>query len=153
MEELVFQSGYLGLFLVSFFAATLLPLGSELFVAAMISHGYNPFIVFTAASAGNTLGAAANYAVGKYGADFILSRCISIDASRLSVFKEKVRKFGAPVLFFSWVPVIGDPLTLAAGALNLNFYIFTFWVLTGKALRYAVIILTAEHSQALAFLN
>ena len=43
MEDLVFQFGYLGLFVVSFLAATLLPLGSEVFVVAMILGSYDPW--------------------------------------------------------------------------------------------------------------
>jgi len=54
------------------------------------------------------------------------------------------KKWGSPALFFAWVPIVGDPLTVVAGALNLNLYLFTFWVVLGKAFRYALVILTTE---------
>jgi membrane protein YqaA with SNARE-associated domain len=58
---MVIQYGYLGLFLVSFLAATCMPLGSEIFVVAMTLSGKHPWIIFMAATPGNTLGAITNY--------------------------------------------------------------------------------------------
>lgn len=145
IEDLVFQYGYFGLFVVSFLAATLIPLGSEIFAAAMVLSGCNPWIIFATATTGNTLGAAVNYSVGKYGANFILSRYITVDSEKRQNIERMYQKWGAPVLFFAWVPVVGDPLTVVAGGFNLNLYIFTFWVITGKAFRYALVIMTAEN--------
>lgn len=144
IEDLVFQSGYMGLFIVSFLAATLIPLGSEIFVVAMTLSGYNPWIIFATATTGNSLGAATNYCVGKYGANFIFSRYVKVNSEKRQNIERMYQKWGSPVLFFSWVPVVGDPLTMVAGGFNLNFYIFTFWVILGKAFRYTLVIMTAE---------
>jgi len=144
IEDLVFQSGYLGLFLISFLAATVLPLGSEIFVVTMILSGYNPLAVFVTATAGNSLGGITNYYVGKYGTDFILSKYIKVDPKKREKMERVYQKWGSPILFFSWVPVVGDPLTIVAGGFNLSLSIFTFWVVLGKAFRYALIIFTAE---------
>lgn len=143
-EDLFFQSGYLGLFIVSFLAATLVPLGSEIFVVTMTLSGYNPSIIFATATTGNTLGAITNYYVGKYGTNFIFSRYIKVDSEKRKNVERMFQKWGSPILFFAWAPVVGDPLTFVAGGFNLNLYIFTFWVFLGKAFRYALIILTAE---------
>ena len=144
MEDLVYQFGYLGLFGVSFLAATLLPLGSEVFVVAMSLGGYDPLMVFVTATTGNTLGAVSNFYVGKYGTRFILSRYVKVDSGKKLNLEQKFQRWGAPVLFFAWVPVVGDPLTVVAGGLNLNLYVFIFWVALGKAFRYALLVLTAE---------
>lgn len=144
IEDLVFQSGYPGLFIVSLLAATILPLGSEIFVVTMTLLGYDPFFVFMTATSGNTLGAVINYYVGKYGTDFILSRFIKVDHEKRENLERKFQKWGAPVLLFAWAPVVGDPLTVVAGGLNLNLLVFTFWVALGKAFRYALIILTSQ---------
>lgn len=143
IDNLVLQSGYIGLFIVSFLAATLVPLGSEVFVVAMTLFGYNPVIVFATATTGNTLGAVTNYYVGKYGTDFVLSRYIRVDPQRRRNIERKYRQWGSPVLFLAWVPVVGDPLTVVAGGLHLNLHVFLFWVILGKAFRYALIIWTA----------
>lgn len=143
LEDLIFQFGYVGLFVVSFLAATLIPLGSEIFVVTMTLSGYNPLLVFFSATVGNSLGAVTNYYVGKYGTDFILSRYIKVDAKKKQNIDKLYQKWGSPILFFSWLPVVGDPLTIVAGGFNLKLSIFTLWVVLGKAFRYALIIMTA----------
>ena len=50
------------------------------------------------------------------------------------------QRYGQPVLLFSWVPVIGDPLTLAAGLLRMPWLPFLVYVTIGKAARYAVLV-------------
>jgi membrane protein YqaA with SNARE-associated domain len=52
------------------------------------------------------------------------------------------KKFGVWSLLFAWLPVIGDPLTLVAGALRVNWLTFVVLVTLGKAGRYAFIALT-----------
>jgi len=144
MEDVLYQAGYPGLFIVSFLAATLLPLGSEFFVITMILSGYNPLLTFVTATVGNSLGSITNYYVGRYGANKVCSRYINIDAQKKQKVERIYKKWGSPALFFAWVPIVGDPLTVVAGALNLNLYLFTFWVVLGKAFRYALVILTTE---------
>lgn len=144
MEDLVFQSGYFGLFMVSFFAATLVPLGSEVFVALMAVSGYDPWVIFAVATTGNTLGSITNYYVGKLGATFLLSRYIKVDFEKRQKAEKMYRKWGAPILSLAWIPVVGDPLTVVAGIFDLDVWIFIFWVGIGKSLRYLVVIMTAE---------
>ena len=133
-------AGYVGLFVVSFVAATLVPLGSELFVSAMVVGGYNSWGVLTVATAGNTLGSLANYYVGQWGSNFILSHWIRIEPATLQRAHRLYERWGAPALFFAWAPLIGDALTLVSGILRLPLLTFTFWVISGKLLRYLVVI-------------
>ncbi len=144
IEDFVILSGYPGLFIISFLAATLIPLGSEIFVVSMTLSGCNPWIILAAATTGNTLGSITNYFVGKRGAEFMLSRYIKVDSQKRENVERIIRKWGSPILLFAWTPVVGDPLTVVAGGLNLNLYVFTFWVILGKGLRYVLVILTAK---------
>jgi membrane protein YqaA with SNARE-associated domain len=144
IEDFVILSGYPGLFVISFLAATLIPLGSEIFVVSMTLSGCNPWMIFAAATTGNTLGSITNYYVGKRGAEFMLSRYIKVDSQKRENVERIYRKWGSPILLFAWIPVVGDPLTVVAGGLNLNLYVFTFWVILGKAFRYVLVILTAK---------
>ncbi len=144
IETLVYQSGYLGLFFVSFVAATLVPLSSEMFVITMVITGYEPVLVLSVATFGNTLGALANYFVGKYGSDFIFSRYIELDPGVRVEIERKYQKWGSPILVLAWAPIIGDPLTVVAGGFRVNLYVFSFWVTLGKALRYGLLIVTAR---------
>ena len=143
IENLVFQSGYPGLFIISVLSATLLPLGSEIFVVTMTLSGYNPLLLFLTATIGNTLGAYTNYYVGKYGTDFVFSKYISVNSEKRLRLEQKFQKWGSPILFFAWTPIIGDPLTVVAGVVNIKLSLFSFWVILGKAFRYALIIYTA----------
>ncbi len=140
MESLVLDFGYPGLFLMGFLAATLLPLGSEAAVVFAVVSGFNPVFILVAATAGNFLGALANFGVGKWGRRFLFSKFIRLKPHQLDRAEATLGKWGAPILFFAWVPVIGDPITVAAGMLNVNLFAFSFWVFTGKALRYLFVL-------------
>ena len=140
VEYLISNFGYMGLFLISFLAATLLPLGSEAAVVLMAVSDSAPLKLLIIATAGNSLGGIVNYLVGKWGALFIFSRYIQVDRSALERLERVYGRWGAPILFFAWLPIVGDPLTVAAGALRVNIYVFTFWVVLGKAFRYLILI-------------
>jgi membrane protein YqaA with SNARE-associated domain len=137
-------SSYGGLFFISFLAATLLPLSSEVAVATMFLSQFNPVMILVAATAGNFSGALLNYGVGVWGDRFILSRYIDLPPQTKAAAKYRLEKYGAPFLFLAWLPVIGDPITVVAGVLRINLVWFTLWVATGKALRYAVVMGGAE---------
>ena len=140
MITFLFSLGYLGLFIISFLAASLIPLSSELFVLGLPALGYNIWWVILVATVGNYCGALLNYFVGKKGTDFMLGRYLTIKPETLAKAERFYERWGPMALFFSWVPFIGDPLTAVAGALNMRLSTFTFWVLLGKGLRYLVLL-------------
>ena len=132
--------GYLGLFVVSFLAATLLPLGSEAAVALLPALGYEPVAVLAVATAGNTLGALLNYAVGRAGARLVATRWLRREPEGLARAGRLYARWGAPLLLLSWLPAVGDPLTAVAGAAGTPLPAFLFWVALGKLVRYAVVL-------------
>lgn len=140
---LIVNFGYFGLFLISFSAATLLPLGSEAAVAFMAAADFDPQKLLLVATTGNSLGALVNYLVGKWGAAFVFTRYIRVDPVVLERLEKVYGRWGAPVLFFAWLPFVGDPLTVAAGVLRVNVYLFMFWVILGKMFRYYLLIAAA----------
>jgi membrane protein YqaA with SNARE-associated domain len=140
MISFLFSLGYLGLFIVSFLAASLIPLSSELFVLGLPALGYNVGGVLLVATLGNYSGALLNYYIGKKGSDFIMGRTLQIKPETWAKTERFYKKWGPVTLFFSWVPIVGDPLTAVAGALNLNLGVFTFWVLLGKGIRYLALL-------------
>ena len=130
--------GPFGLFLWSFGAATLLPFSSEAALAAALAAGMDPSIALTAASTGNVLAILFNYGLG-----FLLYEAThkKLEASKTGR-KALVwgHKHGYWALAFSWLPVIGDPITLVAGVMRLN--LVWFLVIAGslRVLRYWVIV-------------
>jgi membrane protein YqaA with SNARE-associated domain len=110
------------LFFSAFLAATILPFSSELaFVAALksdmpLSHA------MLAASSGNILAIIFNYTLGY----FLYAK------TKRKLFASKIgkrafiwgHKYGYIALFASWLPIVGDPLTIVAGLVRLKFVWF-----------------------------
>jgi membrane protein YqaA with SNARE-associated domain len=146
MSVLLLDNGYLALFLVSFSASTLLPLGSEWLLVALILKGFDPAVSVTVATAGNYLGACTTYWIGVYGGPFLIGRVLRIDETAESRARRFYARYGAWSLFFSWLPVIGDPLCLVAGLLGAGFCRFSLLVFAGKLARYASVALVLHAS-------
>ena len=136
VHDWINQPGYTTLFLLSFLASTLLPLGSEWLLILMLAKGYPLVATVLTATAGNTLGAFTTYLVGVYGGRWLIERVIRVSAEQQEQAHEYYRRYGTFSLFFSWLPVIGDPLCLVGGMMRVNFWLFTLLVASGKLLRY-----------------
>jgi membrane protein YqaA with SNARE-associated domain len=138
---LVFTSlGLFGLFLASFLAATILPFSSELILAFFLTKGIDPRFCFMLALAGNFLGGSTNFWIGKLGNPIWLKR---VGVTEETIYKRQhwIEKRGAFIAFFSWVPIIGDPLVVALGFFNSSIIKTHLWMFFGKALRYLIIVL------------
>ena len=134
---------YLTLFVVSFLAATLLPLGSEALLVYDISQNHALFLLWLFATLGNTLGSMFNYWLGLKGEAYLESKG-HLSVSKMDKAREMFSKHGGWSLLLSWVPIIGDPFTFVAGVLRYDFKCFSLIVLIAKGLRYAVVIFLAS---------
>lgn len=132
-------TGYFALFALSFTAATLLPIGSEWLLAALLLKGGDPFLLVATATLGNLLGAVTTWLVGRYGGDFLIRRCLRIDAETQRKAEERYARYGIWSLLLSWVPIIGDPLCLIAGIFRVRLSLFIPLVGFGKLGRYLLL--------------
>ena len=131
---------YLSLFIISFLAATILPLSSELTLAGIIStSNYDNLFLLIVASLGNILGSVVNWALGFYSRNLTTKKWFPFKEIQIEKSSKWFNKFGKWSLLFSWVPIIGDPLTLAAGLLRVKFIQFLILVSIGKVSRYVAI--------------
>lgn len=137
MEYFINEHGLLFLFCLSFLAATLVPLGSEWLLGVLIINGYSASTVVWVATAGNYLGACTTYVVGRWGSDMLFYRILRIGASDTDRAKKLYRRWGIWSLLLAWLPIIGDPLCLAAGIFKTGLIPFSALVITGKFFRYA----------------
>jgi len=126
-----------GLFLMAFLAASLLPFGSEWLLVLLISRGGDPLLLWSLATAGNILGSCLNYLLGMWAAQWVHKHR---PATGWDTAHNWYTKYGVWSLLFSWLPVIGDPLTLVAGLMRANPVVFFILVAIGKAGRYALVI-------------
>jgi len=134
-------AGLGGLFLAAFIASTLFPASSEAVLGGLVASGaYNPWGLIAVASAGNILGASVNWALGRWAAE---SRWVQGNR-HLARAGSWFRHYGPWSLLLSWLPVIGDPLTLAAGLARLGFPKFLLPVAAGKVGRYVAVFYLAE---------
>ncbi|MEK9968803.1 MAG: YqaA family protein [Ferrovibrio sp.] len=134
-----------GLFLWSFLAATLVPLSSEAALAAAHAMAIAPAgYLFAAALAGNVGGAGVNWVLGLWCLRFQHRRWFPVTPAQLQTAQARFQRWGGWVLLFSWIPVVGDPLTFAAGALRYPLARFLIVVTVGKAARYAAILWITE---------
>ncbi|MDT8383639.1 MAG: YqaA family protein [Gammaproteobacteria bacterium] len=133
------ELGYLGLFLASFLAATILPLSSEVVLSVLLVNELNPVLLVAVATLGNVLGAFTNYAIGFWGSRAFVQRVLKIPEEDFIKAEARFRKYGVMSLFFAWVPLIGDALTVVAGVLRINFFWFFVLVASGKLIRYIVV--------------
>jgi membrane protein YqaA with SNARE-associated domain len=131
---------YGGLFLQALLAATILPASSEVALAALLLEGWgDPYVLLAVATVGNTAGSAINWAIGRFLLRFRDRRWFPLNATRYEKTRAWFERFGVWSLLFAWVPVVGDPLTLVAGALRVGFGRFLALVAIGKAARYAAV--------------
>jgi len=133
-------SAYGAVFLAGFVAATLFPASSEAVLVGFLVGGVGePWLLVAAATAGNTLGGVFNWFCGWLLAAGEGSRWFPVPAGKLDRARRWFERFGQPSLLFSWLPVVGDALTVAAGVLGVPLGRFVVLVGTGKGLRYAAV--------------
>ena len=139
-------SAYGLLFLTAFLSATLLPGSSEALLLGFLAGGKGePVLLITFASLGNVAGALVNWAMGRFLLHYRDKRWFPLKDATDSRAQAWFARYGVWSLLLSWVPVIGDPLTLVAGIMQVSFLRFVLFVAVGKVLRYVLIVWAWQH--------
>lgn len=125
--------GLVGLFVSSFLAATVLPFSSEAVFLVLLGLHFDPLACLLVATLGNSLGGWTNLLLGRYSRSFFERRGKTVKG------EAQVRKYGAWIAWLSWVPVIGDPLLIAAGFYRTPFALTSLFMVLGKLVRYAAL--------------
>ena len=132
---------YLSLFLSSFLAATLLPAQSEAVLALQLASNKNElWYLILIATLGNVSGALVNWYLGKFFTQYKEKKWFPIKGNKLEKGEKYYRKYGRFSLLLSWVPIIGDPITLVAGILKEPLWSFLILVTIAKGLRYIFVV-------------
>ena len=117
-----------GLFIAAFAAATLIPLPSEAALFAYLkAYPERTVLAVAVATIGNTAGGMTSYLLGR------------VIPPRKIKHLDLVKRYGAPVTFFGWVPILGDALTVAAGWLRVNWLAALGFMAVGRLARYIVV--------------
>ena len=136
---------YLQLLIISFLAATILPFSSEVVLTTMyLSNSFETYFLLIFTSIGNILGSVTNWYLGKKITIFQNRKWFPVSIEQLERSRKYFQKYGLWSLLLSWVPIIGDPLTLLAGVLKVRFSIFLLLVSISKISRYIFILYLAS---------
>jgi membrane protein YqaA with SNARE-associated domain len=128
---------YLGLFTASFLSATVFPFQSEVVLFGMLlAEHYQWLLLVAVASAGNTLGSIVNWFLGRFLAHFEGRRWFPVTREKMARAENWYHRYGRWTLLLSWVPIIGDPLTIIAGVLREPLPIFILLIVAAKTARY-----------------
>ncbi len=133
------EYGYIGLFIASFLAATILPFGSEFVFVTLIAMGLDPWTCTIVASAGNWLGGMTNYYLGRLGKLEWIEKYLKIPKEKIDKIQQFLEGKGASMAFFSFLPVVGDIIAVALGFMRANVYVVNISMLLGKFARYVAI--------------
>jgi len=128
------------MFIIAFLSATILPMGSEAVLIYYLQEHYDILILFLAATIGNSVGSLTNYFIGYKGEEYLESKGY-LNSNQIDKYKTLFTRYGFYTLLLSWVPIIGDPLTIIAGAMRYNIFKFITLIILAKGSRYAIIIL------------
>ncbi len=136
--EFLQELGYLGVFLGAFLAATVVPFSSEIIVTGILMTGASPMLVFIYATLGNWLGGVTSYTLGYLGKWKWIERWFRIKRESLERQRQRIDKFGAYLALLSWLPIVGDIFAIGLGFYKLNAFKCIFFMLIGKAARFAI---------------
>ncbi len=132
---------YFQLFIISFLAATILPLSSELVLSTMLlTDSFDKYLLLVVASFGNILGSSVNWYLGKKILIFKDKKWFPANERQIAKGEIYFKKYGIWSLLLAWVPIIGDPLTVVAGILRVKFFTFLLLISISKIFRYIFLI-------------
>ena len=127
------------LFFSAFISSTLLPGGSEVLLAVLNANSaHDQWLLLAVATLGNTLGGMTSWGLGRLIAYRYPGEKLKDPRTQHAILR--LQRWGGPVLWLSWLPIIGDPLCVAAGWLKINPLWSAFYIAGGKAARYAFVL-------------
>ncbi|MFL3022624.1 MAG: YqaA family protein [Cytophagales bacterium] len=137
MENLA-EWGYIGLFIASFLAATIIPFSSELVLSILIANNYDLTTSLIVASIGNWMGGLSSYLIGRLGSWDTIEKYLRVKRDKILLWKKKIDSWGGLLAFLCWLPFVGDPIAIALGFFRTNILTVAIFMLVGKFVRYFV---------------
>lgn len=142
--------GLPGLFVLAFLAGSIVPVPSEALMIALLLGGTEPVPTVAVAAAGNFLGAATLFWLGRLmsrghrgGLAGWATRVTDSDPARFERALSSMRRWGPAALLLSWAPLVGDLLVIGAGAIGVGVVPFALFTAIGKSARFAAVALAA----------
>lgn len=128
--------GYVGLFLGSFLAATVIPFSADVLLVVLLAAGADPYLAITLATIGNWFGGLTSYWLGRIGKWAWLEKYFGIGQEKIERQRKRIMRWGSLLAFMTWLPVIGDILAVALGFYRIGFVRSAVFMLLGKGTRF-----------------
>jgi membrane protein YqaA with SNARE-associated domain len=138
MESLI-KLGYLGLFLSSFLASTIIPLSSDIVLSALIALKFDVWTCIIVATVGNFLGGLTTYGLGYLGKWKWIEKYFKKSKKDIEKFQHKIKKAGIIAAAFAWLPFVGDLIALALGFLRFKPVPVFIMMFIGRLCRFMVV--------------
>lgn len=137
MQTLI-EWSYLGLFIATFLAGSILPFSSEIVLSGLLAVGANSVGCLVAATIGNFLGGMTCYYLGHLGKIEWIEKYLHVSDEKMQKGVRFLHGKGAFMAFFTFVPIVGDLLAVSLGYMRANLWITSISMLLGKAVRYII---------------
>ncbi len=134
--EWLLNLGYLGLFIGSLLAATIVPFSSDFLLVGMLAAGGNVVSTVAVASLGNWAGGMVSYRMGRAGRWEWIEKWFKVQPETLERQKARVGRYGSWLAFLSWLPFVGDLFAIALGFYKVNVWQVALFMLIGKTARF-----------------
>lgn len=136
--EWLLNFGYIGLFIGSFVAATVVPFSSDVLLIGMLAAGGKVWLCVIVATLGNWIGGLTSFWLGWLGKWEWIERYMRVKHETLIKQKSKVQRYGAALALLTWLPIVGDVFALALGFYRVNFRKAAILMLIGKGARFVM---------------
>lgn len=140
--QLLESYGYLGMAIGAFLAGSVFPFSSETVVAALQLAGLQPWPLFFCATIGNVAGSMFNYWIGTFGRMEWIEKYLHISSEKVDKTRRWIDGRGSWIGTLCFLPILGSVLSVTLGYMRANPYLTLLSITIGKAVRYAILIIS-----------
>ncbi|MBQ8225690.1 MAG: DedA family protein [Bacteroides sp.] len=144
--QLLIDWGYVGLFISSFLAGSIVPFSSEVVMAATLGVGLDPTTIVVVVTLGNTAGGMTCYYMGHLGRMDWIEKYFSVKREKLEKTQRFLQGKGALMGFFAFLPFVGEAIAIALGFMRSNLWLTTISMFIGKLLRYIAMLWAVQET-------
>lgn len=144
--QLLIDWGYVGLFISSFLAGSIVPFSSEVVMAATLGVGLDPTTIVVVVTLGNTAGGMTCYYMGHLGRMDWIEKYFGVKREKLEKTQRFLQGKGALMGFFAFLPFVGEAIAIALGFMHSNLWLTTISMFIGKLLRYIAMLWAVQET-------
>ncbi len=113
-----------------------MPFSSDVLLIGSLLAGGDIYLVLISATLGNFLGGLTTYYIGYLGRWEWIEKYLRVSREKLERQSAAIKRYGSLIALMSWVPVVGDVVTVALGFYRVNFVKSSIYMFIGRALRF-----------------